>query len=577
LAWLARECKDTMNEHTRPWTLGLVVGLLLLSAALVWHDLGTREVLGQDENATITKLDQPNLKAVLDVTYMKVTGQPGNMQPLYFLVQHLFWPLVGFSAFMLRFLPSLFALLTVAVTYKLGEALYNSKVGLVGALLVALLPLQVHYAQIARPYSLLALLSLTSAYFLVRALATNRPLHWLGFTLAATLNFYTHFNSLFVLAVEGICAGTIWLFRLDAVLKRRQPVARLVGPALGFLAVVLLCLPGAIRLLGLPWTGEGGKITVELTVPFFARFLYRIGLTSGWLRGSVLGLMAVGLLATMYRRDWRAAFFTVLWLVVPFVVLAVMKSPRPFAERYLIFVPSVALLLAAQGVVAAATLTGRLLHLGKARVVRRTVAVLLSLGLALLFVSPLRAYYGGNLAYGRLDLTLEVVERHASPGDLVLVSPRFLVRPLAADGADVIYLADHLAPAELEKLVAAHQRTWVLYTSYLPPAELQEPLDQWLQARPDDFVRVPIKAITALAYHNQALTDREAMLKDRVSILQELAEVSADDQEAWLRYEALAETYDSLSELYDGRGETGLAVEYRDKAEQARATAPRPW
>ncbi len=102
-----------------------MIGLLLLAAALVWHDLGTREVLGRDENATITKLDQPDLKAVFDVTYMKVTGEPGNMQPLYFVLQHLFWPAIGRSAFMLRFLSAAAALLTVVLTYKLGEALFG--------------------------------------------------------------------------------------------------------------------------------------------------------------------------------------------------------------------------------------------------------------------------------------------------------------------------------------------------------------------------------------------------------------------------------------------------------------------
>jgi hypothetical protein len=150
-----REAKVSHSERERLWILGALVAVLLLSATLVWHDLGAREVLGQDENATIAKLDQPSLGAVLAVTYMKITGQPGNMQPLYFLVQHLFWPLVGFSAFMLRFLPSMFAILAVAMTYKLGEALFGRTAGrtagLVGALLVAVLPLNVHYAQIARP------------------------------------------------------------------------------------------------------------------------------------------------------------------------------------------------------------------------------------------------------------------------------------------------------------------------------------------------------------------------------------------------------------------------------------------
>jgi hypothetical protein len=81
-------------DRTRFIKLGLLTSLLLLSAALNWHDLGTREVLGKDENATITKLDQPSISAVLDVTHIKVTGQPGNMQPLYFLVHYLFWPMV---------------------------------------------------------------------------------------------------------------------------------------------------------------------------------------------------------------------------------------------------------------------------------------------------------------------------------------------------------------------------------------------------------------------------------------------------------------------------------------------------
>jgi hypothetical protein len=59
------------------WALWLMVGLLLVGAALVWHDLGTREVLGRDENATITKLDQPNPQAVLEATYMKVVHAAG--------------------------------------------------------------------------------------------------------------------------------------------------------------------------------------------------------------------------------------------------------------------------------------------------------------------------------------------------------------------------------------------------------------------------------------------------------------------------------------------------------------------
>lgn len=574
-----------MNDrgHRRTWILATIIGLLLLSSALVWHDLGTREVLGRDENATITKLDQPNFKAVLDATYMKVTGQPGNMQPLYFFLQYLFWPLVGRSEFMFRFVASMFGLLVVTLTYKLGEALLSREAGLVGALLTALLPLHVRYAQIARPYTLVALLSLASAYFLLRGLAASRPIHWTGFALTAALNFYTHFNSLFVLAAEGLFAGIVWLAMLVAVRRKRQPPKRLMGPVLSFLAVGLFCVPGMIRLIGLPWMGldNGGEpnagVTVELSVPFFRHCMYESGLTTAWLQNLIVGLVGLGLAATLYRRHWRTALLAVLWLMLPFVTLSVMKSPRPFVERYVIFVPPVALLLVGQGVVAVGQMVGSLTRPWSREWGRRMTALILSIGIALLLVAPLRAYYAHNRAEDRLDLTLTVVERHARAGDVIVVSPRFFVRPLDADGADVLYLTEYLSTAELDNLAQRYRRMWLLYTSYLPAVELQEPLDQWVQAQTGEFVRVPIKALNALAYCDLRPTDAEAGLKDRIAVLEDLAQKSSGKYEAWQRYGLLADACESLADLYDNRGESTLAIGYRNKAEETRAAFPRPW
>jgi 4-amino-4-deoxy-L-arabinose transferase-like glycosyltransferase len=566
----------------RKWILGLLLGLLLLSAALVWHDLGAREVLGRDENATIAKLDQPSLKAAFDATQIKITGEPGNMQPLYFVAQYLFWPVVGRSSFMLRFLPSICGLLAVLLTYKLGEALFSREVGLVGALLTALLPLHIRYAQIARPYTLLALFSLASAYFLVRALKTNRILHWAGFVLAATLNFYTHYNALFVLVAEGLFAGLVWLGTLIAVLKQRQSPGQLVRPALSFVGVGLLCTPGLIRLLRLPWLGlEGGAepesdVTVELAVPFFRHFLYESGLSTAWLQNLLAGLIALGVVGALYRRRWQAALFSVLWLAVPFVTLAAMRSPRPFEERYVIFVMPVALLLAGQGVVAMGEWLAVLGRRWNERAVRWAVTLPLAIAVVWLFAGLTRAYYVNNLDTDRLEQTLVVVEHNARPGDVVVVSPRFFVRPLAVDGAEVLYLTAHLSPAELDDLALRHQRMWILYTSYFPTEKLQEPLDQWVRARPDRFVRVPIKAINALAFGTTSPTDAEVEFQDRIAVLEELAQNSAGKGEAWQRYGLLADAYLALADLYASRGEATLAAEYRQRAEETRAAAPPP-
>ncbi len=570
------------RRHEKTWVLGMVVGLLLLTSVLVWHDLGVREVLGRDENATITKLDQPNLSAMLVATSMKVTGQPGNMQPLYFLLQYLFWPLVGRSAFMLRFLPSAFGLLGVVLAYKLGEALADRKVGLVAALLTALLPLHLRYAQIARPYSLLALLSLASAYFLVRSLATNRPRHWVGFVLTAALAFYTHYNSLFVLAAEGLYASVVWLVTLIAVGKRQQPAQRLVGPVVSFVAVGILCTPGLLRLLRLPWvelgTGiePGSGMMVELAVPFFRHFMYMSGLKTIGVQNLFFGLIFLGLLAALYRRRWHVALFTVVWLALPFVTLALMPEPRPFEERYVIFVTPVAFVLIGQALVTVGDLLGDLVARWNIKGAQWAVAAALSIGLASLLIAPLRAYYDINRSADRLDQTLVVVERNARAGDVIVVSPRFFVRPLAVAGAEVRYLLEHLSPGELDGLAARFNRIWILYTSYLPPAELQEPLDRWVQSEPDRLVRVPVKAISALAFGTLAPTEPEADLQDRIAVLEDLAQNSAGKAEAWQRYGLLADAYQALGDLYAGRGDAARAAECRDKADRIRATAPPP-
>jgi hypothetical protein len=98
-----------------------------------------------------------------------------------------------------------------------------------------------------------------------------------------------------------------------------------------------------------------------------------------------------------------------------------------------------------------------------------------------------------------------------------------------------------------------------------------------VQDRAAALSRVPIKAITALAFGDLAPADAEVELQERITVLAQLAAVSAGRQEASLRHEALASAYESLAGEYEARGESGLAAEARARAEEAREAAPRPW
>jgi hypothetical protein len=406
--------------------------------------------------------------------------------------------------------------------------------------------------------------------------------------LAATLNVYTHLNALFVLAAEGILAAIVWLTTLVALLRSRRGqsppslavwLRKLALPAVSFALVGLLCIPTALRLVELGWMGSqsggaGGEIIVQLTTDFFYRYLYKIGLTSAWLRGMILGLMAVGMAATVYRRRWQAALFAILWLAIPFLILSTVKSPRPFAQRYLIFVPPVALLLAGQGLVTLGQVADKLGRRWAPRRISQMTIIAVSTVLVALLLSPLHTYYTDNRASQRLVLTIDILERHTQPGDIVIVSPRFFVRPLDVNGAEVLYLTEHLSDTQLDELATQYERMWLLYTSYIVPPKMKEPLDEWVQGQEDTFVRVRIKASTTLAYWNRTAGDAEATLLDRAELLHEMAKTSPYPKEAQLRYANLADTYQALSDLYSEQGKAELALEYKNKADEARKAVP---
>jgi hypothetical protein len=117
---------------------------------------------------------------------------------------------------------------------------------------------------------------------------------------------------------------------------------------------------------------------------------------------------------------------------------------------------------------------------------------------------------------------------------------------------------------------------WILYTTDMPPEKLQEPLDQWVQAQPDGFVKIPIKAVNWLAIGTLAPADSEEHLKDLIPVLEDLAENSAGARPTQQRHEILANAYQTLADLYKGRGESAQAAEYGRKAEETRAAASPP-
>jgi mannosyltransferase len=122
------------------------------------------------------------------------------MPPLYHLLLS-FWMPLGETEVVLRSFSAICGVTTIPVMYFLGLELFNSAVGLAAALLTAVLPFHVYFAQQARPYALVILLSALMLWAFVRSWKGAGYGTWISFGLLSGFGLYAHYFVIFPLAV----------------------------------------------------------------------------------------------------------------------------------------------------------------------------------------------------------------------------------------------------------------------------------------------------------------------------------------------------------------------------------------
>jgi len=123
--------------------------------------------------------------------------------PLYYLLLH-FWMSLGQSDSVVRLLSVVFALGSILGIYVLAKQLFDTRVGLLSALLLTVSPLHLFYSQEARMYMVLLTLGLASANFLLLCLREGRRWHWLAYVLSTALAMNTHYFTLFLAVFENV-------------------------------------------------------------------------------------------------------------------------------------------------------------------------------------------------------------------------------------------------------------------------------------------------------------------------------------------------------------------------------------
>ena len=132
------------------------------------------------------------------------TIMKGGHPPLYLILAHFWIKLFGTSEFATRFLSVIFGVASIPVIYLVGKELFDRKIGLISAFLMAISQFQIYYSQDFKFYSLYVLLALASYYFFIIALRNRKISSFILYTVFTILLIYSHSFGLFVIVAHNL-------------------------------------------------------------------------------------------------------------------------------------------------------------------------------------------------------------------------------------------------------------------------------------------------------------------------------------------------------------------------------------
>ena len=294
----------------------LLAAIIAIAAVLrFWHIGG--ESLWLDEGASVGIARLP-WSAFLKLMYER----EANMVLYYVLLRG--WMVFGTSEAWLRALSAVFSVATIPFVYVIGREVRSRATGFVAALLFALSPFSIAYAEEIRSYSLVCLLVSAATWFLLRR-------RWTLWAWAIALAVYAHFFAMLVLA-SHVLYLVITRYPLRDLRTVFSKLALALIPALGF---VLLRNTG--QLTWIP------PLSVAQIQQAFGE----------WAGGGDLALIVIFLAVLGAVITWRRPIATNptlviwLWLLVPVVVIVVVSVARPLLVSRFLILSLPALLIAA--------------------------------------------------------------------------------------------------------------------------------------------------------------------------------------------------------------------------------------
>lgn len=223
------------------------IGLgLLTTIALALRVSQLHQTLVGDEIFTYQDVVGHSLTNVLSTVH---TGGE-NSPPLFFVLAWLSAK-IGDPSIWIRLPSLLLGTATVPVTYAIGRESVGRTAGLIGAGIMALAPFAVFYAVEARPYAVMTFFVALSTLALLRAVAPDASRRWwVLYSVAAAAAAYSHYTSIFLLAVQAVWALGMSRDRIAPALIATAAIGVLYLPWLPQVRGKALAVIGALYPLG---------------------------------------------------------------------------------------------------------------------------------------------------------------------------------------------------------------------------------------------------------------------------------------------------------------------------------------
>ena len=201
--------------------LVLLALLTLLAGAMRRYHLG-QQGLWFDEADLVMRARQPLPDLLRNFIH------PGENGPLYTLGLAGWVRLLGTSEVAVRLPSAIAGTLAIPAMYALGRTLRGPRLGLIAAALLTISPYAHWYAQDAKMYSLLVLLTIVTTWLLLVALQRGGAI-WIVYGVAAAITLGIHATFLLILAAHAVIAVVVWRAGYGVRPERRQ--MRLPGVA----------------------------------------------------------------------------------------------------------------------------------------------------------------------------------------------------------------------------------------------------------------------------------------------------------------------------------------------------------